>query len=273
MTDRPSQELEAIVASIKSSRKYRDTFEGTIRAVVKDELRHCKTGKQVEKAARRRLHEIMAFYVGEPDYGAMEVVLRRAFDSGNPAAIKDACACVLTSHVSTRERLAIADRFYPRVFEVTGEPRVLLDLASALNPLMFPWMGLPNTVAYHAYDVHERRVAFINTYFSLQGLEPRAEVQDIAVDIPAEHGDVALFLKELPRFEKNYGGLGLAMIEALRVRYVVISFPTVSLHGGRSLVQRYRGFFREFVAGKAWPVEEIGFENELVFCLDKGTVR
>jgi 16S rRNA (guanine(1405)-N(7))-methyltransferase len=262
-------EIEAIVASIKHSKKYRETYEGTIRGLVEVESRQHGTRKQVEKAVRRRLHEIVAPYVGDPNYDAAEVALREAFRAGDEAAERDACAHVLRAHASTRERLAILDRFYGAVFDVTGLPATILDVACALNPLTFPWMGLPCGVAYHAYDLHERRVGFINTYFALQGLAPLAKVQDVALELPRERGDVALFLKELPRFERNYGGRGLALLEALRVRWLVVSFPTKSLHGGRSLVVRYRRFFSELIAGKGWPATELTFENELVYCVDK----
>ena len=271
MTGHLEREVEAIVASIKGSKKYQDTYDGTIRTLVKTEVRRHKTRKQVEKAVRRRLHEIIAFYLGDPDYETAEIELRKAFQSGSSEAVMEICTRVLSSHVSTRERISIADRFYHQVFEVTGKPKIVLDLACALNPLMFSWMGLPETTKYHAYDIHERRVEFINTYFSLQGLHPLAKVQDIALELPVECGDLAFFLKELPRFEKNYGGLGLALVEALRVRYVVVSFPTASAHGGRSLLEHYRSSFHDFTVGRNWPVEEITFENELVFCIDKGS--
>ena len=269
---RPSEiekEIEIIVASIKSSKKYRDTYEETIRELVKAELGRHKTRKKTEKAVRRRLHRIQASYVGDPDYEAATLELTNAFQSGIQEAIQQTCARILACHVSTRERLAIAGRFYSQIFRVTGKPDAILDIASALNPLTFPWMGLPTTIEYHAYDIHELRIDFINTFFSLQGLPRLAKIQDVAICFPEETADVAFFLKELHRFEQNYNRRGLDLLEALRVRYLVVSFPTVSLHGGRSLTDHYRHFFQQLIAGKKWPVTEIEFESELVFCVDK----
>lgn len=262
-------EINTIVASIKGTKKYRETYEGTIRRLVEAELGRRRTRKQVVKAVRKRLHEIVAPYVGDPDYDAAEETLRAVFGSGDEGAVRDACAHILATHASTRERLAIADAFYEQVFSVTGTPSAILDVACALNPLMLPWMGLPAGAAYHAYDLHERRVAFINTYLSLQGLAPLARVQDVAFEPPREQADVALFLKELPRFERNYEGGGLALLEALRARWLVVSFPTTSLHGGRSLVERYRAFLADLIAGTGWQATELLFENELAYCVDK----
>ena len=80
-----------------------------------------------------------------------------------------------------------------------------------------------------------------------------------------EAADVALFLKEMPRFERNYPGSGRDLLLGLRVRYLVVSFPTISTHGGRSLVNRYRQFFAELMADVRWPVTELMFEGEMVF--------
>ncbi len=262
-------QLDEIVAAIKSSNKYKDTAESTIRELTRVEMgRHKKTG-QVTKAVRKRLHNIMAPYLGDTDYAVAEDKLRTAFSVGTTGAIREACTDILACHPSTQERLCILDRFYTEIFALTGSPVTILDLACGLNPLTFPWMGLPTTTHFYAYDIHETRIGFLNTYFALQGLPPLAKVQDIAFHPPDETGNVAFLLKELPRIERNYEGLGLALLRALRVTYVVVSFPIVSLHGGRSLAGRYRDFFLRLIREEGWPATEIAFENELVFCVKK----
>ena len=97
---------------------------------------------------------------------------------------------------------------------------------------------------------------------------PLARVQDVAHHFPQEQADVALFLKEMPRFERNYHGRGRPLLQALRVRHIVISFPTISTHGGRNLTSRYRDFLHQLIAGLNWGVTELLFEGELVFCLE-----
>ena len=80
---------------------------------------------------------------------------------------------------------------------------------------------------------------------------------------------MALFLKELPRFERNYGKRGLALLQALKVKTLVVSLPAVSLHGGRSLVDMYRRYFADLLAGQNWRVTELLFDTEMVFCVEK----
>lgn len=262
-------DIEAIVQEIKASPKYQTASEETIRGLVQVEASRHKKERQVIKAVRKRLHGIMAYYLGDADYPKAEKILQGAFAQGKADAIKDACRAILMEHPSTQERLEILDVFYPRIFEVTGKPNSMLDLACGLNPLTFPWMGLPLTFQYHAYDIHKPRVALINAYFKLQGLAQLAREQDVIFNPPQENADVALILKELPRLDRNYHGGGSSLLEALQVQHVVVSFPAVSLHGGRDLKDHYRSYMEQMVKEKDWPLVEISFPNELVYCLNK----
>ncbi len=262
--------VDTVVDAIKQSRKYRDTSEETIRQLAVEAVIEHKKPKPAEKAVRKRLHSIMAPYLGDPDYAAARQLLTDSFAGGDEKMIRAACRDLMYTHLSTRERLPILDTFYRDIFAVTGPPRRLLDIACGLNPLAFPWMGLPvEGTDFIAYDIHEPRVDFLNHYFVLQGLPPHAYVKDVAVGAPTESGDVALFLKEMPRFERNYPGHGRALLDAIDTRWLVVSFPTISTHGGRNLTNRYREFFQQMIDGSGWSAVELLFDTELVFCAEK----
>jgi len=263
--------IETVVTAVKESKKYGDTSEETIRELAVEALRRYKKPKQAIKAVRTQLHSIMAPYLGDPDYEAAKERLTAVFAAADPEQIKAACADILYTHLSTRERLPLLDSFYREIFAVTGKPDSLLDIACGLNPLAFPWMDLsPAATRFYAYDIHEPRIDFLNHYFRLQGLPPLARVQDVAHLFPQETADVALFLKEMPRFVRNYGDLGRPLLEALNVRWLVVSYPAVSTHGGRNLTNRYREFMAELIDGLPWTTTEILFTGELVFCIEKG---
>lgn len=262
-------DLETVVTAVTQSRKYGDTHEETVRALATTALRQHKKPKQAIKAVREQLHHIMAPYLGDPDYPQALTDLSAAFATGDPAQVKATCRAILATHLSTRERLPLLETFYQEIFRVTGAPASILDVACGLNPLAFPWMDLPGSTAFYAYDIHQPRIEFLNAYFRLQGLRPLARLQDVALQFPQETADLALFLKEMPRFSRHYGDLGRPFLEALPVRWLVVSFPSVSTHGGRTLVGRYREFMSQLIAGHDWPLTEILFEGELVFCIEK----
>lgn len=263
-------ELEAIVAQIKQSPKYKnyDLCEDTVRDILLNELPHHKKLKDAVKAARRKLHGVIAPYLGDPDYVGAKKALDVAFQSGDAHTIRQTCTDILRTHDTTRERLEIVEQFYARIFEVTGTPQTILDIACGLNPLTFLWMGLPDLRLF-AYDIHAQRVALLNHYFGLQGIHATAKVQDVLVNFPQESGDVALLLKELHRFERRQRGCSLPLLDALKVRHLVVSLPTFNLTGQRDLREYHRHLMSEILAQRAWQVTEIEFSNELVFCIGK----
>ncbi len=270
--------ITAVTEAIKQSRKYGDTSEATIRQLAEEAARQHKKPKAAIKAVRARLHSIMAPYLGDPDYAAMSQQLSAAFAANDQEHINQLCLASLDAHLSTRERLPIMTDFYRQIFAVTGQPQAILDIACGLNPLalrwMFPeggerWSVNGERLKFYAYDIHEPRINFINHYFQLEGLAPLARVQDVALHIPQEQADVALFLKEMPRFTRNYGDLGRPLLQALNVRWLVLSYPSISTHGGRNLTSRYRDFMHQLIAGLNWPITELLFEGELVFVIEK----
>lgn len=271
MAKKEEEFITAVTEAIKQSRKYGDTSEATIRQLAEEAVRQHKKPKAAIKAVRARLHSIMAPYLGDPEYDAVARQLSEAFAANDQERITQLCLDSLEAHLSTRERLPIMTDFYQQIFAVTGQPQAILDIACALNPLALRWMfpEVGERLKFYAYDIHEPRINFINHYFQLEGLEPLARVQDVAMHFPQEQADVALFLKEMPRFTRNYGDLGRPLLQALNVRWLVISYPSISTHGGRNLTSRYRDFMHQLIDGLHWPITELLFEGELVFVLEK----
>lgn len=177
---------------------------------------------------------------------------------------------VLEKHASTRERLPILVDFYRRIFKTTGIPNSILDLACGLNPFAIPFMNLPVSVSYRAYDLHQPRIELINNFFLLLGRLPFAEKRDILVDPPKEHADMAFFFKEAHRFEQRQHGCNRAFWESLNVRYLLVSLPSANLTGSRSMIDGQRILVDRTLKGLPWKVEELIFDTEIVFCIDKG---
>jgi 16S rRNA (guanine(1405)-N(7))-methyltransferase len=266
---RDDGELEAVVAAIKGSRKYRAVGVETIRALARQAWPEHKKAKAVEKAVRRRLHGIAAGHLGDPEYPELGRALAEALARGDAAGERALCEEALRQHLSTRERLPYVERFYAEIFEHTGVPGTLLDLACGLGPLALPWMHLPLATRVLAYDVNEPRVAMLDAWLHARGQAGGAEVRDIVLRPPSEPADVALLLKELHRLQRNYSGMAwVEWLAAIPARYLVVSLPAFSAHGGRGLVERYRDMMGRLIEGRGWAAHELLFEHEVVFCLD-----
>ncbi len=161
-------DLQALVVEILNSRKYRHLGipPETVEDLLTQELGRSRGQKEAVKETRKKLHNIVAPYLGDPDFTRAENELERAILSQDEREIKATCYSLLSEHASTHERLPILEQFYRQIFTVTGEPETILDLACGLNPLSFPWMGLPTSVRYYAYDLNQPRLALIHKFLT-----------------------------------------------------------------------------------------------------------
>ena len=266
-----TEEVKAITASLLSSRKYKglDLPEETILNLIDQNFPHGKNARDVEKVVRQKLHNIIAPYLETLDYADARAELN-SIGPWDKEAIEKFCLKVLEKHASTRERLPIMADFYNRIFETTGIPNSILDLACGLNPFALPIMNLPVSTSYYAYDLHQPRIQLINDLFLLLGRPPLAEKRDILVDPPKEKADIAFFFKEAHRFEQRQHGCNRAFWESLNVRYLLVSLPSANLTGSRSMINGQRILVERTLKGLPWTVQELVFETEIVFCIDKG---
>jgi len=266
-------DLEENVNRIVDSRKYRGSGlnRNTIRDVLRQEAAHHQSSKKLLKSVKRKLHNIVAPYLGEPDYGSLTKQLAQIDDPyPDSPTVKALCKRVLAEHASTKERLPYLKDFYSRLFEETGKPETLLDLACGLHPLAFPWMGLPSTLQYHAYDIIQPRIDFINRFFHTLGLQPLAENRDILVNPPKIKADLALIFKEAHRMEKRQPGCNQGLWASLDVETLAVSLPTQNLSGTHSLEDQHRALVYANLPEKH-SVNELLFEDEIVFLIRKMT--
>lgn len=265
------QEIESFVNQILDSRKYRDTGLNkiTIKDLLIQEASNHQSSKKLIKSVKRKLHNIVAPYLGDPDYETLQDQLAQIKNpSSDSREIKSFCKSVLAEHASTKERLPYMEEFYFRIFDETGKPETLLDLACGLHPLAFPWMGLPESVQYHAFDIIQPRIDFINHFLKVLGLEPLAENRDILVNPPIIEADIALIFKEAHRMEKRQPGCNKDLWASLNVETLAVSLPTQDLSGTHSLLEQHRALVYANLPEKRF-VDELLFEDEVVFLIRK----
>jgi 16S rRNA (guanine(1405)-N(7))-methyltransferase len=262
---------DSLLAVLMNSRKYRsmDLPRETILDLIQQAQLQTSEPREIERIVREKLHHLVAPYLGDPDYAACQKDLETAYATRDEEQIKEVCQKILNTHASTRERMPILPGFYERLFAHTGQPKVILDLACALGPFALPWMHLSADTKYYAYDLHQPRLDAINTLFTLNGMEPLAIHQDILVDPPTIKADVAFFFKEAHRFEQRRKGCNREFWQALQVKHLLVSLPTKNLTGSHEKTEQHRRLVYETIEGLPWQVQEIEFENEIVFCIEK----
>ena len=262
---------QTLLATLLSSRKYRNLNlpHETILDLIQRAYEQTDDPRELDHIVREKLHHLVAPYLGDPDYLLCQNLLDAAYQSQDPEEIKNTCRKILSFHASTRERLAVLPQFYPRLFAHTGQPHIILDLACGLNPFTLPWMGLTPGTLYYAYDLHQPRLDAINHLFELNNLPALAIHQDVLVNPPAIAADVAFFFKEAHRFEQRRHGSNREFWQQINARHLLVSLPTQNLTGSHPKTDQHRRLVMETIAGLPWQVDEIEFENEIVFCIKK----
>jgi 16S rRNA (guanine(1405)-N(7))-methyltransferase len=270
-TDLENKRLNQQVESILQNRKYRalDIPKETVMDLIQREVDPGLDEKTMIKNVRKKMHNIIAPYLGDPNYTEAISWLKKAYLSNNAELIKQTCTQILNQHASTRERVPYLKDFYHQIFNKIGKPDSLLDLACGLNPISIPWMGLPLQTEYHAYDIHTPRVKFINQFLVLEGRQPLAEVRDILIDPPLVRADVALFFKEAHRLEQRRKGANRDLWQSLKVDTLLVSLPISSLSGQHDLSGQMRRLVENSIRDFSWTFQDIKIGNELVFFIKK----
>jgi 16S rRNA (guanine(1405)-N(7))-methyltransferase len=267
--------LSDLATEILDSRKYRgvhiplETITNLVAEISVDE----HDPKNIRKIVREKLHHIVAPYLGDPDYPSATREMSLAFQSNKQDTIESFCLHMLTSHASTRERIPVMTEFYKKTFSVTGLPGSILDIACGLNPFAFPWMGLPVSVAYLAYDIHLPRIELLNQFFLGMKMAATAIHRDIISKPPDTPANVAFIFKEAQRMEQRQAGCSRILWQKLSVDWLVITLPAVSLTGRHDLTSKHRKLVENAIASFPWSLEEFEIGGEMVFCIGKKGIR
>ena len=267
--------LPAWVKVILQSKKYRelDIPQDTILDLLAQPEAQKLNQRDLPKWLKRKLHNIVADYLGDPDYLSATQELDQVFSSNNEDIQKNFCRKILNAHASTSERLEYLENFYDGIFRVTGKPQSISDLACGLNPFAFPWMGLGVSVQYHAYDIHRSRVDFINHFFTKIHLAPLAEHRDILVNPPSESTDMTFLFKEAHRLDQRQKGCNKILWQKIRSRWLLVSLPAMSLSGKHDLGKKHRKLVRDTVGESGWEIIELQYGTEQIFCIDKSSEK
>jgi 16S rRNA (guanine(1405)-N(7))-methyltransferase len=261
-----NEPLSQIVQAVLASPRYRHMSEDLVRAVAALELARRRSLKEATRATKSKLHQVGGAYLeGEQRYKAWIEELRAARGIGEEA-FRQACRKIMAHHSSTRERLPILDDFYEAILAEVAPVNSVLDIACGMNPLSIPWMPLAPGASYHAYDIYMDMMEFLGEFMSLVPIRGRAEARDVISSCPTEETDVALLLKAIPCLEQVDKSAGLRLLESVRAKHLVVSFPVRSLGGkNRGMPANYESRFRELVSGKGWTVKKFEFATELAF--------
>jgi len=264
--------LDSLIQAVESSRKYRDLQipHATMQDILGYESQHSNSRRELEANFRKSLHNIIAPYLEDINYPA-ETEIMAEFHAQNPSTdmLKSWCLDRMRLHASSRERLPYLDTFYQKIFARLGTPNSILDLACALDPLGLPWMDLPSSTNFVAYDIHQPRLAFLQAFFEYFYPQAHAIHQDILTEIPGQKADCAFFFKEAHRLEKRRPGSNRELFAGLNVKWLVVSLPSRDLAGHHSLETYHTSLIQKSIEGQPWQLTTDMIGDELIFFIQK----
>jgi 16S rRNA (guanine(1405)-N(7))-methyltransferase len=77
-------------------------------------------------------------------------------------------------------------------------------------------------------------------------------------------------LKTIPCLEQVDKNIALPLLESIRAKHILVSFPAASLGGRRKGMHAYyRDHFLGMMEGKPWSVSEFAFDSEIAFLVTK----
>ncbi len=261
-------QVDAIVNSIRESKKYKGLYRPTVERVVTECAKRFPV-KLVEDGARKLLHQMWAAYWKTiPDYSKTLQTLTTTLDE--KFDVKEILRSVLALQTSTRERLSDLDNFYKQIFAVTGIPNSILDIACGLNPLTLPWMPNAKAIKYLAIDIDEIEVQFLNRVLNtLDYTNADVFSGDVLID-EYDPVDVVFMLKLLPPLEHQEKGISEKLIQKTKAKYLIVSFPVESLSGkNKGMADYYQNWFEQILNKLQYKYQIIQFSTELVFVIQK----
>ena len=141
-------DLHALVAAVRSSKKYRDMNLPVdfLIDLAAQAASNAQNLAEVKTIFRKSLHNVIAPYLETINY--TDETSRLQTTPEISADIRDYCRQIMQKHASTRERIPCLEDFAAWIIEEIGQPETILDLYNVLTAVT-----LFRTLGYSADEV------------------------------------------------------------------------------------------------------------------------
>lgn len=181
---------------------------------------------------------------------------------------------ILATHLSTKERLPLYPVIYEKIFAITGEPKVILDLGCGLNPVSYPFMKVQ--AEYYASELTAEDCKFLEKCFEKMKIKGKAVPLDL-IEVAGNpellkqfpEADICFLFKVLDEIERKKGRkTSEALIKAIDAKYLVISFATKKVTG-KPMKYPYRRWLEQMLTRLGFEFEIIKESNEVFYVVKK----
>jgi len=259
-----------LVEQVSRSQKYAQLAGTLVSRITTDEATKHKSSKEIIRSARTRLHQLTGAYLAPKIDYAQWIVKFQSLKPNDRSELESTSLSMMRLHASTYERIEVLHTFFQTSLAPISPVKSVLDVACGLNPLSVPWMPLADHFTYHASDVVNPLVGFLEKYFEIFGFNGTASILDLSFSIPSQPVQLALLMKTLPLMEQIERGLSQKVLEGLNAEHILVTYPLRSLGGrNKGMEETYRSQFDQLVAGRDWEIQEFRFPNEVAYLVTK----
>jgi len=228
--------------------------------------------KKVVKEIRAKLRRVYGLFREDNTKQQLELIKTL---KGRNLALR-----ILETHSSTKERLPIYEKLYHNIFQITGEPKTLLDLGSGINPFSYIFMKVKN-LNYHTFDLSNHEVSLINIFFKQQSINGTAKVLDLlelkeskntkktGASKKLPEADVAFLFKMTDALDQGKGHKTTEIIlTKIPAKFVVVSFATKTMSGKKMTAPR-RSWMEWLCKRVGYTYKILEFTNEIFYVIRK----
>lgn len=253
---------EKALSDLLASKKYADICPDTVKNAFWEQTKRHGKLKDADKAARAHLHAITGAFISPDELKNARKALCEWMGGDEEAFLR-----AMLYHSSTRERVQIAEQLYARAFSACEKADKILDLACGINPIFLGKMGYTNVIGL---DIHAGCAHLVNECAAFFKWNTRARAQDLILNPPDEEADVTLMMKLLPVLETQKAGSAKALIESVKSRYMLITFPTQTLGGKKvGMEKHYTEWFESRIPENLRVIDRFVIGNELAYTLER----
>ena len=227
------------------------------------QFRRSKEHDLVIKKVRAGLREIYGVFILS-DYKKRYELLEAIRKSPSPENHNR----ILELHKSSKERLPYYGLVYKKIFDATGLPERIVDLACGLNPLSYPYLGCKPE--YLACDLAEKDLEFIKEYFAIMRIRGSVKKVDLIKDNVSKivKGiDIVFLFKTLDSLESVKWNISQELLKRLKAKSIVVSFATKSLGGKKAIKKERRAWFERLAKEQNYTFESFEIPGEIFYIL------
>lgn len=277
--------IDNILQEVKKNKKYKTIDDSIVKLAIKEHFNN-KIPKTIKKQdiknIRANLHKTYSLYQTkkkskrEKYLTELKQLLAHKTISTQKTReqLFEITNKILSTNISTKERLNDYPSIYQKIFEITNNPETIVDLASGINPLSFPYMQL-KSVIYNSYDIDTEDIKFINNYFKLmkpaiKGKASILDINNIKSINKLPKSDIILLWKIIDIIDKKNHKPSEKLIKELikKTKYIIASFSTKTITR-KKMNFPHRKWFELMLARNDFLWTKFNTNNELFYVIHK----